>query len=173
MEASRAPLIIGIDPATGASSPTGVAVIHAPTKTIIATYALHAKQKKLEYRIKSLSERVEWIVASFLEGAAVEVYIEYFVMRGKGGEMLQRLIGSFMGRLPISVKLGQVHNTTLKKVIAGHGHAGKLEVANGVLRFFAGHATSEEHVRRLIMLQAWDELDALAIAIVGMFQEVE
>ena len=170
---ANSPIIVGIDPATGVSSPTGVAVIHGPTKTILGTFALHAKQKKLEHRIKSLSERVEAIVLSFLEVSPVEVHIEYFILRGKGGEMLQRLVGSFLGRMPVEVNIGSVHNTTLKKVIAGHGHASKVEVAEGVLRFFKGHPVSEAHVRRLILLKNWDELDALAIAIVGQFQGVE
>lgn len=170
---ANSPIIVGIDPATGVSSPTGVAVIHGPTRTILGTFALHAKDKKLEHRIKRLSEVVEAIVSSFLDVSAVDCHLEYFVMKGKGGEMLQRLIGSFMGRMPVEVNINHVHNTTLKKVIAGHGHSSKAEVAEGVLRFFAGHPVSEAHVRRLILLKKWDELDSLAIAIVGMFQEVE
>lgn len=159
---------IAIDPATGVSSPTGVAVIHDATNTILGTYTFPAKEKKLEHRIKRISEGVEGVVNFYSEHFDVRVFIEYFIMRGKGGEMLQRLIGSIMGRVPLSVPIKHVHNITLKKVVAGDGHADKAAVGQGVLRHFSGHLTSEPMVSRLILLKRWDELDSLAIGIAGM-----
>jgi hypothetical protein len=93
----------------------------------------------LEHRIRDISD----IFQSTIDQIDTDhqqydllVCIEQFVMMGKGGESLQRLIGSFMGRLPYRVNLLHVQNTKVKLYMADHGHADKDAVAQGVLSFF-------------------------------------
>jgi Holliday junction resolvasome RuvABC endonuclease subunit len=159
-------VIVGIDPGTGISSPTGLAIWDEQTKYVYFCGNLSTKTKKLEHRIKDISDQLEALLLQLegkLKGEIVFVCIESFVMRGKGGETLQRLIGSFMGRLKYEYHLEHVQNTSVKLRVAGRGDASKELVAEGVLNHFEG----ADFISTLIKQQEFDILDAFAIGIAG------
>lgn len=165
-------ITLAVDPATGVSSPMGVAAFEGESKTILWTLALGASDKSKEHRRKRLSEVVALIAELYEERTNVYFFIETFVMRGKGGETLQRLIGAVTAALPPTIPVEYVHNTKLKQQISGNGHASKREVADGVLGWFASNPASAAYVRNLISLRRWDETDALAIGIIGFLTHV-
>lgn len=157
-------LVMGIDPGTGVSSPTGVAVFDPLTRDVIYTTNLFTKHRELQHRIKDISDQLEGIVTLLLqEEVTLCIFIESFVMRGKGGETLQRLIGSFMGRMPYEFLITHIQNVTVKKIVAGHGHAEKEEVAAGIALYFKGNTEVEKLVNR----KEFDIIDALAIGVAG------
>lgn len=164
-------LIIGIDPATGISSPLGFVGFDADTGEIIWQEEVGTKYKKLEHRIKDISEYVESYLVNIEQGMdarkdTVTVVLESFVMKGKGGETLQRLIGSIMGRCPYSFNVVHVPNTRMKMLVGGSGKAGKPEVAEGVLDWFQGrNAQSARVIKAAIAQKSWDVLDAFGLAI--------
>lgn len=158
-------IVIGIDPGTGVSSPMGLGAFNPVRRTPIHVEEFWTKWSNVEHRIRDISDNLEATLLDIVpdEETPVLVCIEYFVMRGKGGETLQRMVGSVMGRLPYNYKLVFVQNTTVKAVVGGSGKADKRGVAEGVLDFFGG----AEWVRKLIEAESWDILDALAIGIAG------
>lgn len=159
-------LAIGIDPGTGVKSPLGLAIFNPETREIIYSLAIGTTNKFLPHRIKDISDKLaahfKWLALIYSQ-AEVTVYVESFVMRGKGGETLQRLIGSVLGRVPYEFDVVEVSNTKVKNRIASHGHADKSAVANGVLKYF----NDSDTIKDLIDSGLWDELDAFAIGIVG------
>lgn len=159
-------LVIGIDPGTGVNSPMGLAIFDPEAKRLLWAEDFWTEHKKLEHRIKDISERLETRIIeqmALAPDATYYVFIESFVMRGKGGETLQRMIGSVMGRVPYHVELGHVQNSTIKLLIAGHGHASKELVAEGVEKYFRTDAS----VPKLIAEKAWYKIDAIAIGLTG------
>ena len=167
-------LVIGVDPGTGLASPTGFVCIDADTRTIEWAENVGSKHKPLEHRIKEISEVIEMYFVNLAEALGpkdkVTVCIESFVMRGKGGETLQRLIGSLMGRVPYNFEVVHMPNTRMKNLVGGTGKADKQQVAEGVLEWFGdaelGTACeSYRAIKSLISLKEWDILDALALAI--------
>lgn len=162
-------LVVGIDPATGSSSDTGYCVFNPDTKEILCSYKIGSKHRPLEHRIKDISDIVEGLLLE-LVGNEVLVCIESFVMRGKGGESLQRIIGSFMGRVPYEFTIAQVQNTSVKLLMAGHGHADKVSVAFGTKDFFAPNLVSQERIKELTAAKEFDILDAIAIGASGWLQ---
>jgi Holliday junction resolvasome RuvABC endonuclease subunit len=106
-------------------------------------------------------------------GAPYTVCIEQFVMRGKGGESLNRLIGSYMASIsPSQGNVIHVQNTSVKKVIAGHGHADKASVSAGLETFFSSNKESVAIVKTLTQRGEFDILDALAIGATGYLLSV-
>ena len=159
-------LIISIDPGSGISSPTGLTVFDPHTKDIFYASNVTTKFKQLAHRIKDISDQVEKVLKEVEESNTdreVIVTIESFVMRGKGGETLQRLIGGFLAKTPYLFRIEHVQNSTIKKVLAGHGHADKNSVAAGTLDFFADNAESVALIKQLLSKQELDILDSLAI----------
>lgn len=166
-------IVIGVDPGTGSKSPLGLSIFNPDTREIYLAEKVNTDFKKLEHRIKDISDVVE---AKLLEAeleyeeAEVYVYIESFVMRGKSGETLQRMIGSLMGRVPYTFKLSHVQNTSVKLVLAEHGHADKKAVAEGVCYYFNSNKAARHLIRDMIedsRQSNWDILDSLAIGIAG------
>jgi Holliday junction resolvasome RuvABC endonuclease subunit len=159
-------LIVGLDPGTGISSPTGFCCFDPITLDIYYAGNIGTKRKALQHRIKEISDIVENtlidVQARFPE-ANITVAIESFVMRGKGGETLQRLIGSFLGRLPYHFNLIHVQNSTVKLIVGGHGRSSKEQVAAGLLTIFGANSSSLKQIEQLTSASAWDILDALAI----------
>lgn len=169
-------LIISIDPGSGISSPTGLTVFYPDTKDILYASNVTTKFKQLAHRIKDISDQVESIFKEIEEssdGLEVIVTIESFVMRGKGGETLQRLIGGFLSKTPYMFRIEHVQNSTIKKVLAGHGHADKASVAAGTLDYFAPNAEAVKLINNLLKKQELDILDSLAIGVTWVKQNDE
>lgn len=165
---SRKPtLIIGVDPGTGSSSPTGFCILDPVNCSIVLGTNFLTKEKVLAHRIKDMSDQLSAELEILAPHYKLIVCIEQFVMRGKGGETLQRLIGSFMGRLPYEAQLVHVQNTTIKKHIAGHGHADKEAVAAGLHTFFKDCPDSLQLLKNLTQSAEFDILDAIAIGVTG------
>jgi Holliday junction resolvasome RuvABC endonuclease subunit len=162
-------LIIGCDPGTGVNSPLGLTVIDPHRRILLHAEEFWTEHKVLHHRIKDISDRLELVLLSHLKEyptTTFHFFVESFVMRGKGGETLQRMIGSVMGRVPYEFDFGHVQNSTVKLLMAEHGHASKEEVAKSVQEFFGA---SNEKIEELIAAQKWDIIDAAAIAISGWF----
>lgn len=158
---------IGIDPGSGKSSPTGFAAIDPDTKTLIFKQNVRMDCDDFAHRIKGISSEVADLVSSVDPDIEVNVYIESFVMRGKGGEMLARLTGALMACIPYERQIAFVHNTTMKKDIAGHGRAEKEEVANALFIWAEGNSETQEEITNLTIAREWDILDAIGLAVAG------
>lgn len=161
-------LIVSIDPGSGISSPTGLTVFDPHTKDILYATNVHTKFKQLAHRIKDISDQVELVfkeVEDANSGREIVVTIESFVMRGKGGETLQRLIGGFLAKTPYMFRIEHIQNSTIKKVLAGHGHADKNSVALGTKDYFASNPDSIKLINQLLLKQELDILDSLAIGV--------
>jgi len=161
-------LIVGIDPSSGASSPVGLSVIDSNSYEILFTTNVTSKHKALHHRIKEIADTVESVLMELAAtGLPVKIYIEYFVMRGKAGESIQRTIGGIMSRIPLKgFSLDFVQNSTVKKVIAGHGQADKLAVAMGLSKYFP----ENKIIKSLISSKEFDILDSLAIGVTGWLE---
>lgn len=168
-------IVMGVDPGTGVSSPTGVVVFDTQTKLILLDEIIDGgkiqKERRARWIAGGLSECIDYINKGNMKLELVAV--ETFVMRGKGGQTLQNLIGALEGRIPDDIKIQRVFNTTVKRLVAGNGDADKREVAAGVLKWFEGCPESENEVRAMIEREKWDSTDALAIGIAGYMQELQ
>lgn len=157
--------MIGIDPGTGSSSPTGIAIFDPQTLEIIYTTNLFTKHKILQHRLKDITSQLVEVFNQV--PAPFTVCIEQFVMRGKGGETLQRLIGAFMSQVPYSCELIHCQNTTVKAKIGGHGQADKVTVGRGLEAFFTPNKDSVKLIKELTDKGEVDIIDALAIGATG------
>lgn len=165
-------IVVCLDPGTGVKSPTGFAAFDSKTNEILWAIQRGSAFKPLRHRIRDISDAIEETMLdleiAIEQDRDVLCCIESFVMKGKGGETLQRLIGSLMGRVPYRWEFIEVPNTTVKKVLGGHGHAEKAEVAKGVFAYFSTNKKSKDLIEQLIIRgDQWDVLDAFAIGIVG------
>lgn len=160
-------LVIGIDPGTGVNSPMGFAAFTPSNMEIIHVDEFWTEHKKLEHRIRDISDQFNGVMEKLAAQTGDELFIEYFVMRGKGGETLQRMIGSIMGRTPYEVEIDHVQNTSVKLIVGGDGKADKVDVARGLRDFFSKSPKSKAVVQELINNEKWDQLDALAIGLAG------
>lgn len=162
-------LIVGIDPGSGKSSPTGFAIIERSSKTIVHTLTLGDVDgcTDFSHRIKRIADDLRQLLILVPIDEEVLIFIESFVMRGKGGEQLARLTGAIMAAVPYKHRIIFVHNTTMKKAIGGNGKADKKQVAEGVRRWFRGNTESVAYVDRLIEKELWDILDAMGLALCG------
>lgn len=160
--------VLGIDPGTGSSSACGLAAFEPDTLKIIFATDVWAisHQHPTHHRIKDIVNQVTTTVDGLLAThPLLLVGIESFVMRGKGGETLQRFIGAALTSLPYSLDVVEVANTSMKKFVGGRGASDKEEVALGVLQFFKGNDHSFRVVCELMETQKRDAIDALGIAI--------
>ena len=96
---------------------------------------------------------------------------ESFVMRGKGGETLQRLIGAIYACSPDSFDIVEISNMRLKQYMGdtGSGKADKEAVARGVMNWFRAKENCKDakFVEQLMLDEKWDEVDSIALAIAG------
>lgn len=152
--------IMGIDPGTGLSSPAAMFVYDSNSFRIIHYEKFTSKKKDATCRIREIALNIADRISYFKPDLFC---IENFVMRGKGGETLQRFIGSLIPFTKEEIPFLQIQNTTVKKVVGGSGKAEKLQVAEGVLEYFTGSLT----IKKLLEEEQWDILDAAAIAISG------
>lgn len=166
--------MVGIDPGSGASSPTGFSAFYSDTLELLYAANITTNKRELRHRIKQISDTLEGTIKDIQESNPdhrIVCFVEQFVMRGKGGETLQRLIGSFMGRIPYNIELFHVQNTTVKAVLAGHGHADKVAVGRAVETFFLTNPASSGLIRSLTNAGEADIIDSIAIGVAGWLNE--
>jgi len=154
--------IIGVDPGTGSSSALGVVHVDFGTRDIVS-HTEYWSDRKLSatQRIRNISD----VFCKSWPEHVDAVAIEYFVMRGKGGETLARMVGAVIGCLPPTSRFIEIQNSTIKLFVGGHGAATKQQVAEGVLEYFDENVNSFALVSDFINDERWDLIDALAIAI--------
>jgi len=155
--------IVGIDPGLGTRSPTGLAIFTENGK-IERWLELWVSNS---YTLQEKLAKISMSVAAYINVDDL-VCIESTVMRGKGGESLQRLVGAIMAGLPDNEIL-HVQNSTVKKVVGGRGDDDKHAVARGVQGWFASYndGVVPEEILNLESSKSWDVLDAFAIGIAG------
>jgi Holliday junction resolvasome RuvABC endonuclease subunit len=160
--------VVGIDPGTGVSSPTGLVIFDSESGEIekYKTIRPKAGAKDANARLRQVTEQIQKEASAYEDVGLI--CIETFVMRGIGGQTLQRMIGAAIATSPERVPLQEVYNTTVKRIVGGSGKADKRDVAYGVLDWFtAKNDSSAEGIKRLIYEERFDELDAFAIGIAG------
>lgn len=167
-------IMFAIDPGTGVNSACGIAVIK---QTAVGNELLHLEDiwpkfqhKSTINRIKDIVDQVEEQMGIFYERSDSNefvVSIESFVMRGKGGETLQRFIGAVLTRVPTTkTKVIEIQNTTMKKFVGGTGKADKNDVLKKVLiEFPANRMLLEAAVRK-----QYDSIDAIGIGLTALDQ---
>lgn len=163
-------ILAAIDPGSGVSSDTGFIALDLATGEILYALEIGTERSELRHRLADITGTVQALLTDLANRGNVQCYVESFVMQGKGGETLQRLIGAFMACCPDEVYLEHVQNSTVKKTMAGHGHADKASVAIGTLMFFEKELPNEktaEYIKALIKNKKFDILDALAIGVTG------
>lgn len=162
-------IVVSIDPASGASSPCGVAVFNIETKEILFLENVTAHHKRFERRIKKIVDQIRPlvdVVESF--GEPYFFFHETFVILGRAQDILYKVIGGLL-TLPSDLAIVEpVPNTSVKLIVAGHGHAEKLQVAFGVAEYFKENEESYKIVKEAINSNEFDKLDALAIGIAGV-----
>jgi Holliday junction resolvasome RuvABC endonuclease subunit len=157
-------IIMGVDPGTGSKSALGMAVVDVRRRVLLRWEEYVAKGAAWE-RIRSVIGQLKGAIIACPDVEAIAS--EYFVMRGKGGETLSRLVGGLIVSIPDGTKFIEVQNSTIKKVLTGRGDASKEEVAAAVLNYFKDDWESYSTVKTLIAEESWDAIDAMAIAIAG------
>jgi Holliday junction resolvasome RuvABC endonuclease subunit len=161
-------LVVGIDPATKV---VGFAAFDPDTREILHTQLITSSHKDASRRIKEIAEDVYSLLLGLDPELEVSVYTENTVMRGAGGATFQRGIGAIHAAIPYSFSIGEVQNSTVKKVVGGHGRAEKDVVAAGAGLFFPAGSASRLKVVDLIAAELWDITDALAIGITGFLRD--
>jgi Holliday junction resolvasome RuvABC endonuclease subunit len=164
-------IVVGVDPGSGVDSPTGIAIFDPEKLTIYLATTISSKSKSGEERAKDICTAFERRLTELVPYAedGILVSFENFVMRGKGGQVLQRLIGALSSRVPKNFQTIHVYNTTVKKVVGGTGRADKEQVARGVGAYFSQHDNSYALVHGLAAIKQYDILDAFAIGITGYY----
>ena len=167
-------IVIGLDPGLGVKSPTGLTVFDPESRAIRALKEIWPPkrvpiQEKLFYARQSFER---FLVETRIEkDEELLLASEYFVMRGKGGESLQRLIGAYFSALLKDTEVIEVQNVKVKMALGGKGDASKEEVAEGVYSWFkVKNIESANIIRGLITAKKWDLLDSLAIGITGYLE---
>lgn len=168
---SKSPyIIVGIDPGSGIKSPTGFTAFATDTLEILYAANIATPYSELPHRIKHISDIFEASLKDIIESSPeykVVVVIEQFVMQGKGGETLQRLIGSLMGRVPYTVPVFHAQNTTVKLIIGGSGKATKDQLIPGLKQFFLTNQISYGVIEQAEKAKDFDVIDSLAIGVTG------
>jgi Holliday junction resolvasome RuvABC endonuclease subunit len=159
-------LVVGIDPAT---RKCGLCVFDPETKEIFGAIVVESSNSNYIIRTRDIVNKICLQLALFPD--AKQVFLEKFAMQGVAGEMLHKFIGACQFALGEDRSIKEVRNTTVKKIVGGHGHAEKSEVAIGVLNYFAEDEVSRNHIEQLIVDEQWDITDAFAIAIAGLEQD--
>lgn len=154
-------LVVALDPATASF---GFAVYDTASMEVVTVKEFKALGKDLRVRIKSMSVQLANEFKK-LEAMNVEyiIFCEQFVMVGKGGEALQRMIGAAMAISPGHRPFEHVNNLQVKAYVGGTGKADKAQVAAGLRQFFPQDVVVEE----LIQGHRYDATDALAIGVTG------
>ena len=167
-------IVVGLDPGLGVKSPTGFVAFDMSDYSILLYKNLWTQKsfKQLHFKLADLSnklyEELETLSRLQAPGERALFATEYFVMKGKGGQSLQRLVGAYYSVLPSYYDVIEVQNTGVKQVIGGTGKGDKRAVAEGVHSWLLGkNKESAKIVWNLINEESWDILDAMAIGITG------
>lgn len=159
---------VGVDPGSGASSGTGIALF-SPSGALLSAFTVWPERRApLLTRLRQLRERLESALADFLLVEGGQIWSEHFVMRGKSGEVLQLARGAI---LSASWFQGGMHHelttTAVKKRIGGGGKAEKEDVAKGVCYHLekAGDLKGVQLARNLAEAKDFDALDAAALVL--------
>lgn len=165
MEPTKITRVIALDPGTGSSSGFGLAIFDPTNQDIVHHDALWPMMSRPTiHRIKSIREQLVDNINKYVTGETI-VAIESFVMRGKSGETLQRMIGAALTAVPYRVKIVEVQNTSMKKWVGNTGKADKQQVMKGVQKYFALNPLSLVKITKLIDEDQDDILDAFGIGI--------
>lgn len=159
--------IMAVDP----GSTTGLVVFDTETKEIDMVELHVAVHKDYDRKIKYLADALTDCISEYATGELSLICFETFVMQGVGGKQLQKLIGAYISRVPESVEIRHVFNTTVKKIVGGIGSADKEKVADGVLKYFSSNKESKEEIQKRIYDEEWDITDAFAIGIAGALEK--
>ncbi len=165
-------IVIGVDPGTGVSSPTAVVAFNSVTKALLMEEIVDGGQIEKLRRARWIAQGFADCLEHFKDPEPHLVVFENFVMKGPGGQTLQRLLGALEAQVPEHAAIQHVGNTTMKKLVGGHGDSDKEKVAVGVLKWFATNAESTRAIKQFIIDKDWDLTDALGIGIAGLMQEV-
>jgi Holliday junction resolvasome RuvABC endonuclease subunit len=150
--------VCGIDPGGGSSSPTAIVSFDPLTlgiwsSDVIERGSLHTFTKETERHLAYSGPGDLVFIESFFINVAAEI------------NRLQQVIGALKAGVPDHCELADVANTTMKKVVGGHGRAEKDVVATGLLALFAENPESVRTIQEWIDSKKWDLTDALAIAV--------
>lgn len=168
-------LIIGIDPSSGAASALGICIIDSRNRKILDIDEIlpAGKYTSVEVRIRLIANKLKQILSKYYYYESALVATEFTIMKGKGGESLNRAIGAIISSVPLE-KDGwiwkNVQNTSVKLLVAGAGNAEKEAVALGTEKFFINDPPSIDIIKSLIKLEKWDIMDATAIGITAYLQ---
>lgn len=157
-------IVIGIDPGTSASSPLGYSRFNSVTKVIYEAQTVSSKRHDAANRIHDISRQLYDLVNCLSYPPADIMCIETTFLRGKGNNSYQQMVGGSMAAAMGVTKIVFVPNTTMKKIVGGHGGADKVDVANGVLDYFG----SDRLALEAAFNAEWDITDSLAIGIAGL-----
>lgn len=122
-------------------------------------------------RIRHTTEQLMDIIGLAMQenrDSRAVVAIESFVMQGKGGETLQRLIGATLNGLPRPIEIVEIQNTTVKAFSGGRGDSDKQAVGMGLRKYFDEDVRSVQIIEQLLSLSLFDQIDAIAIALAGL-----
>lgn len=161
--------IASVDPGTGTKSPLGFSVFEIESLEIIVAEELWPDNRKgsIKDRISSIAEKFRAKCSPYFLQETLFLS-EDFVMRGKGGQTLQNMIGAIMGSIPVGLRFEMINTKVVKQMVTGTGAADKLQVAEGVLNFFKQNKLSSALIKQLTLDEKWDILDSLAIGIAGL-----
>lgn len=176
LKLSEPDIVIGIDPSSGAKSAVGVSIINPKAREILDfTEIICPKYMPVEKRLKLISKELRsFLYPKYITGKLL-IAIEYTIMAGKGGESLNRAIGAMIVSTPVDSEdalYRNVQNTTVKKLIAGHGAAEKEQVAIGLKNFFNSSEQSLSILNDLTRLQKFDIIDSIGIGVTGYLQHI-
>lgn len=162
------PLAVGIDPGTGVNSGLGIAIVDVETGRVLLCTSVWPTQvgRKIQawQRIRELVEAIR-LGLELVEENIGSIHIESFVMRGRSGETLARLVGGIITIVPKGATFVEVANTRVKKIIGGSGSDDKKTVAMALKKFYPKDVTL---IEGLIRKEDFDALDALAIVTAGL-----
>lgn len=160
-------LVIGIDPGTGRSSPTGFAAFDPDSRELVYETTFTSTHDDNKRRIKDIADQVEECLIALDPDLEVTVVTETFVMQGKTGMLLQRLIGAIHASVPYRHALLEVFNTSVKRIVGGSGKADKAALAASVQQWMSSEDPTHARIKAHIRAQNWDITDAIAIGIAG------
>lgn len=155
---------IGLDPGSGVKSPTGVAILDVDTFEIVECNEIWPESKRNHEKFYEIASEVRALCKPYIKKSVVAS--EYFVMRAKSGQTLQRLIGALHAALHECISIIEPSNVVVKQVVGGDGAAGKKAVGEGLLSYFKNkNQNSHDYIKALVKNENWDALDAIAIAV--------
>ena len=165
-------IIVGIDPGTGTKSALGFCILDSDVNRILLAGEIWPDKKSAPAykRIRSICAQLRTVLIPASKKGGLLV-TESFVMRGKGGETLQRLTGAVHVTAGEKFDVAEVSNMKLKQILSetGTGDAAKEDLAYGIQRWFAtkGRVDEARMLEQFIEDRKFDATDAIALAVAG------